>query len=153
MLLGGLWHGAEWTFVIWGAAHGILLAAERWNGKEPLYRRLPRPLRIVGTFLIVLITWVFFRAESLPEAVAYLGSMFGVGHVGPAATLTGAVLYEPQFLLIFAICFLIHFFRLDTWDIARNPRPAKLGLAGAAIAASLAIMFTQSYNPFLYFRF
>jgi alginate O-acetyltransferase complex protein AlgI len=153
MLLGGLWHGAEWTFVIWGGVHGLLLALERWNGKEPLYRRLPPALRAIATFAIVLVTWVFFRAESLPQALEYLGSMFGLREAGPAASLVGAVLYEPQFLVILAACFLIHLLRLDTWDIAQSLRPGKLALAGAAVTASIAVMFTQSYNPFLYFRF
>ncbi len=153
MLLGGLWHGAEWTFVIWGGVHGLLLALERWNGKEPLYRRFPAAVRAIATFAIVLVTWVFFRAESLPQALAYLASMFGLREAGPTASLVGSVLYQPQFLVIFAACFLIHLLRLDTWDIAQNLRPAKLALAGAAVTASIAVMFTQSYNPFLYFRF
>jgi alginate O-acetyltransferase complex protein AlgI len=153
MLLGGLWHGAEWTFVIWGTVHGVLLALERWNGKEPLYRRLPPPLRIGATFALVLITWVFFRAESLPQAITYLGAMFGLQQAGAAAALAGALLCQPQFLLVFAACALIHLFRLDTWDIAQSLRPAKIGLAGAALASSVLILFTQSYNPFLYFRF
>ena len=153
MLLGGLWHGAQWTFVIWGAVHGALLALERWNGKQPIYRRLPRPLPILLTFIVVLMTWVFFRAESLPQALSYLGAMFGLQQPGPAAPLLGALLYDPQHLLIFALCALIHFFKLDTWDAAQNLRPAKLALAGGAFACALALMFTQSYNPFLYFRF
>ncbi len=153
MLLGGLWHGAEWTFVIWGGVHGALLALERWNGKEPFYRRLPQPLKIALTFIVVLMTWVFFRAESLGGAISYLGAMFGLQQTGPASTLVGSVLYEPQFLLVLALCFIVHLFRLDTWDAAQSLRPAKLGLAAASLAASVAIMFTQAYNPFLYFRF
>jgi len=153
MLLGGLWHGAQWTFVIWGALHGVLLALERWNGKQPLYRRLPQPLRIVITFIVVLITWVFFRAETFGQAIGYLGAMFGLQEAGPAGILVGSVLYQPQFLLVFAACFLVHIFALDTWDAAEDLRPAKLGLAAASLAASVAVMFTQAYNPFLYFRF
>ncbi len=153
MLLGGLWHGAQWTFVIWGAVHGALLALERWNGKRPLYQALPQPLCIAATFILVLITWVFFRAESFPGAVHYLGAMFGLQDAGPAGSLVSAVLCEPQYLLVFGLCALIHLFRLDTWDIAQNLRPIKLGLAGAALTCSVAIMFTQAYNPFLYFRF
>ncbi|MEM7397101.1 MAG: MBOAT family O-acyltransferase, partial [Verrucomicrobiota bacterium] len=65
MLLGGLWHGAGWTFVIWGVIHGGMLAFERLQGKDSLYRRLPGSIRVAITFLIVLITWIFFRAESL----------------------------------------------------------------------------------------
>ena len=65
MLLGGLWHGANWTFVVWGAYHGLLLAFERWLGKQSLYHRLPRPVRSGITFVLVLFSWVLFRAATL----------------------------------------------------------------------------------------
>jgi alginate O-acetyltransferase complex protein AlgI len=153
MLLGGLWHGAQWTVVIWGAVHGTLLALERWNNKQPIYHRLPAVLGMAATFVIVLITWVFFRAETLGGATDYLAAMFGVAQTGPADMLLSSLLYQPQFLLVFALCFLVHAFKLDTWDAAQTVTPSKLALAMVLLAASLAIMFTQAYNPFLYFRF
>ena len=64
MLIGGLWHGAQWTFVVWGAIHGGMLMLERLMGKDSFYHRLPGWLRMAVTFVIVLITWVFFRAEN-----------------------------------------------------------------------------------------
>jgi hypothetical protein len=64
MLLGGLWHGAKWNFVFWGACHGLLLAGERWRGKQSLFAALPRPVRVAGTFLLILFTWVLFRADT-----------------------------------------------------------------------------------------
>src|SRR5690349_15975155 len=64
MLLGGLWHGASWNFVIWGGIHGSMLAAERAGGKQSPYQRLPRPLRVALTFAIVCVSWVFFRAKT-----------------------------------------------------------------------------------------
>lgn len=77
MLLGGLWHGANWTFVLWGAYHGGLLILERhleswWSG-------LPLVARRGGTFLLVVVGWVLFRAESLSMAVEWLGKMAGIG--------------------------------------------------------------------------
>ncbi|MFQ5809410.1 MAG: MBOAT family O-acyltransferase [Armatimonadota bacterium] len=153
MLLGGLWHGAQWTFVIWGAAHGALLALERWHGKRPIFSRLPRPLPVLLTNVLVLLTWVLFRAETFPRAVSYFGAMFGLQEAGAAGPLVGAVLYQTQYLVIFAACLLVHLLKLDTWDIAQKLRPGRMVLAGAALAWSLAVMFTQSYNPFLYFRF
>src|SRR5918993_1432861 len=65
MLPGGLWHGAAWNFVVWGALHGVLLAGERLRGKAALYGVLPRAARIAVTFVIVLVTWVFFRSADL----------------------------------------------------------------------------------------
>ena len=153
MLLGGLWHGAEWTFVIWGAVHGVLLALERWNGKAPVYNGLPKLLRVLGTMALVLATWVFFRAESLPQALAYLGHMFGLGGNTSGAALVGATLYQPGLLLVMGLCVLVHILKLDTWDIAGKLQPAKLVTAAVALTVSLAVMFSQSYNPFLYFRF
>src|SRR5436190_18386233 len=85
MLLGGLWHGASWNFVIWGAIHGGMLAFERAQGKDSVYRRLPRAARVMLTFVIVCLSWVFFRAKTLGQAVSYLRSMFGVGHPTPAS--------------------------------------------------------------------
>ena len=79
MLIGGLWHGAAWNFVIWGALHGGLLALERLRGKAALYGGLPAPVRVGVTFTLVLITWVFFRASDVQHAFSYLGDMFAIG--------------------------------------------------------------------------
>jgi len=79
MLLGGLWHGASWNFVIWGGYHGALLSMERLlRGKRPetapawwLY-----PFKAVLTFALVLISWVFFRAATLADSFQVIGQMF-----------------------------------------------------------------------------
>ncbi len=82
MLLGGLWHGAGWTFVIWGAMHGIYLAAHRvWSVRFIL----PRPLGVALTFLAVLFAWVMFRAASVSDAVTIWKTMLGLnGLILPA---------------------------------------------------------------------
>ena len=72
MLLGGLWHGASMNFVIWGAIHGGMLAFERFQGKDSLYRRLPDPLRVLITYVLVLFSWVFFPRGGLAEFDAVL---------------------------------------------------------------------------------
>ena len=76
MLLGGLWHGASWNFVIWGAVHGLLLALHRmWGGY--VERGLPQPLRKpmlvrrLSTFVLVTLTWIWFRADSFSAATSY----------------------------------------------------------------------------------
>jgi D-alanyl-lipoteichoic acid acyltransferase DltB (MBOAT superfamily) len=73
MVLAGLWHGAGWTFLLWGLLHGAWLALER---RLPLWSRLPRALRIVLVFHGVAALFVVFRAEGLPAASAYLSRMF-----------------------------------------------------------------------------
>ncbi|MBA2304839.1 MAG: MBOAT family protein, partial [Acidobacteria bacterium] len=90
MLLGGLWHGAAWTFVIWGGIHGALLAFERATGGWGT--RWPAPLRISVTFVIVLITWVFFRAADVPTAIRYLGDMAGLGTPHGGASLLAGII-------------------------------------------------------------
>jgi alginate O-acetyltransferase complex protein AlgI len=82
MLLGGLWHGANWTFVIWGGLHGLYLAAERFLRESlpknlALYRMLSFKIAMaLLTYLLVNITWVFFRAQSIEQAFTMLASMF-----------------------------------------------------------------------------
>ena len=73
----GLWHGASWNFVVWGALHGVYLVVERLGWQQYL-EKLWRPLRHIYTLLLVMIGWVFFRAETLTQAVSYLGSMMGI---------------------------------------------------------------------------
>ena len=65
MLLGGLWHGATWNFVVWGGFHGALLTLERRLGRRTWYQMLPQPARVMSTFAMVLVGWVFFRAPDL----------------------------------------------------------------------------------------
>jgi alginate O-acetyltransferase complex protein AlgI len=81
MLLGGLWHGASWTFVAWGGLHGAYLAIERglqaMFGVEALASSVARISAMTGTFLAVTITWVFFRARSFADACHLLRSMAG----------------------------------------------------------------------------
>jgi alginate O-acetyltransferase complex protein AlgI len=153
MLLGGLWHGAKWTFVIWGAIHGILLAYERMIGKESIYHRLPRPFRIGINFFIVLITWVFFRADNLSLAIKYLGSMFGISAGYKGALLIGSVIYSRYHILIFICCVIAVWFGKHSWKIAEKVTPTKVVIMIILFIMSLIAMFTQSFNPFLYFQF
>lgn len=80
MLLGGLWHGASWTFVVWGGLHGAYLAAERWLaarfGQSTFWQRwLPRVFLGLLTYFLINITWVFFRAQDFPTAWRMLDTM------------------------------------------------------------------------------
>jgi len=153
MLLGGLWHGANWTFVAWGAFHGALLAAERPLGKQGLYRRLPRPLRVGATFVLVLLAWVLFRSANLQEAAHYLGAMLGQGRPDAGALLLGAQLYAPSSLLAMAACAALAFVPLQAHQWADSITWPKAAAAGAAFVVSLLAMFSQSFTPFLYARF
>lgn len=154
MLLGGLWHGAKWTFVLWGAYHGLLLALERARGKRSVYARLPRAIRVGATFALMLLSWVLFRAEDLPSAGRYFGALFGWATASPGAALLAAELYTPTHLAIVALCAVLVFQPVQAFDWARRPVtwPRAAALLALFLLAVL-VMFTQAFNPFLYFQF
>jgi alginate O-acetyltransferase complex protein AlgI len=154
MLLGGLWHGAKWNFVVWGAYHGLLLGWERWRGKRSIYGAWPRSLRIALTFVLMLFSWVLFRANTLSEALGYFGSMFGLAPVASAAPLLAADLYTPYRLLILGLCAGLVFQPLQAHDWSQRPQTwARTTLLLPLFVFSLVTMFSQAFNPFLYFQF
>jgi len=153
MLLGGLWHGAAWNFVIWGGLHGVLLAGERLRGKAALYGTLPAPLRVAVTFVLVLFTWVFFRAADLPHAVGYIGDMLALRDAPQAAGLLGGVIYQPYYLGTFLLAASIVWTAPQTWDWTRTLTLPKAAAALALLLLSAAVLTTQAYNPFIYFIF
>jgi alginate O-acetyltransferase complex protein AlgI len=153
MLLGGLWHGAAWTFVVWGALHGALLIVERLFGKAALYRGLPSPVRVGVTFTLVLFTWVFFRAPDLPQAVRYVGDMLAVGDPQEGAGLLAGIVYKPYYLGTFLLAGVIVWSAPQTWDWTRTLTMAKAAAVVAVFVLSVAVLATQAYNPFIYFIF
>ena len=82
-LLCGLWHGASWTFVVWGLYHGVFLMLER-AGLAARVGMLPEPLRHAYAVLVVMVGWVFFRADTAGSAVTMLAAMGGAGGAAPA---------------------------------------------------------------------
>jgi len=153
MLLGGLWHGANWTFIMWGAWHGGLLIAERWAGKKPVYQWLPKPARIAATFVLVLGSWVWFRAATLPDALAYFRAMLGGGgSAGIHAPLAGH-LYGPEKPAVTAIAAGILFARQQAHEWSGTLTWPKVALVFPLFLLALIVMFSQASNPFLYFQF
>ena len=153
MLLGGLWHGAAWNFVVWGGFHGLLLAMERMRGGEAATARWPHAVRVAVTFLLVLISWVFFRAADLPAALGYLASMAGLAATRPEAALLGGLIHQPYYLLTFAAAALVVWAAPQTWDWTRRLTVPRLLLCLALMWLALTAMETQGYNPFIYFIF
>ena len=154
MLLGGLWHGAKWNFLVWGAYHGLFLAYERWRGKQSVYNALPRQLRILLTFLLMLFSWVLFRAENLTAALRYFGAMFGWVPAGAASGLLGADLYAPLHVVVMGLCAALVFQRVQAheWSLDRQTW-MRLVVLLPLFGFSLLVMFSQAFNPFLYFQF
>ncbi|MCC6795011.1 MAG: MBOAT family protein [Candidatus Hydrogenedentes bacterium] len=153
MLLGGLWHGANWTFVVWGAYHGALLAWERWMGKESFYARMPRPMRIACTFVLVLFSWVLFRSETISEAVNYFAAMFGFLPHASGTPLLAAFLYSPATLCMMLLCAVLVLNPVQAFDWVNKLTWPRVALLLVLFTYSLANLFVQSFNPFLYFQF
>jgi D-alanyl-lipoteichoic acid acyltransferase DltB (MBOAT superfamily) len=154
MLLGGLWHGANWTFVIWGGIHGVWLSLERlFRGGEREQSEAERSaaawLKRIAIFHLVCLTWVFFRAQSLAAAVDYLRAF--------------AVLrWEPQLApaILFLCGFTIPMFLLDLSMEARREEyyfqfsPDRLRMAVGVAAIALVVLFAGNLsNAFIYFQF
>lgn len=154
MLLGGLWHGASWTFVMWGAYHGLWLCLERWRGDKGLYGGLPAWMRIGITFVLVLFSWVLFRSENFGDALGYLGAMFGFVKGGSEVNLLlPAQLYTLNGFFSMTVCafWLLVPVRAQDWS-DRITWPKAMAIA-PTFAAALLLMTSQSFNPFLYFQF
>jgi len=154
MLLGGLWHGANWTFVAWGAYHGGLLAFERWRGKASVYEKLPRVVQVALTFVLVLFSWVLFRSATIGDAAGYLAAMFGFGGMAnPGGLLLAGELYTQGNIIMMAVCAIIAFQPVKAFDVVEDITWSKALAFSSVFAVTIGAMFTQAFNPFLYFQF
>lgn len=147
MTLGGLWHGASWNFVAWGAFHGFWLIAERVAGGS-LFRWLPSTASILLTFFGVMIGWVLFRADTMSSAFAMYTSL--AGGVGAPALIE---LTQPTWWVLGGLGFGLVFFARPSWILVKNPRPVLI--YGQLFLFWLATheLVGQGFNPFLYFQF
>jgi alginate O-acetyltransferase complex protein AlgI len=153
MLLGGLWHGASWNFVAWGGIHGGMLAFERSQGKESLYRRLPAGLQVAITFLIACLAWVFFRAPDMPTAWNYLLNLFALGESNLGQELIKGLIYQPYYLAMVMLAGVLAWGAPQTWEFTRNMTPIKAAWCFASFYAAVVVMLSQEFNPFIYFIF
>jgi len=142
MLIGGLWHGASWTFVFWGGYHGLLLILDKMV--NPFLRRLPANLYRAMTLLLVVIGWVFFRSSDFHMATTWLSEMFL-----PTA-ISWNVLPKALAWVVFAL--MVVFFVPETWDLRFSTRKRW------AVAFALAFLVTYLFmngteSVFLYYQF
>ncbi|GAB4323594.1 MAG: MBOAT family O-acyltransferase [Bacteroidales bacterium] len=156
-LLSGLWHGADWHFVAWGAFHGLFLILDRWFLLKIL-NRAGSLTAIVFTFVISLIGWVFFRAESNAQAIEYLSRMFSYHPESDFVTL------DLRFYSILAVAALFSFAgvipavaefgaKVYSGNSSGLKIFIRLGLAFILFTLSLAGVISSGFNPFIYFRF
>lgn len=154
MLLGGLWHGAAWHFVIWGGLHGLLLAGERglktiFSNRIDSNRPATRVALMLLTYFVICLTWVFFRAASLSDALTLLSAMSGLQ--------SGHILAESAvWLIVVLTAFLLggHWFMRDL-DLRKALASVPWWLRSAAIAVILLslILAPGDERAFIYFQF
>jgi alginate O-acetyltransferase complex protein AlgI len=148
MLLGGLWHGANWTFIVWGAWHGGILALERfWKSRHP-QKLLPDWLAVAWTMLLVIIGWVFFRAADIASAGRMFAGMLGLNGVGFSAPVVWQVTPDRIGMLLFGIALVYAM----PWLKRTGGGPLRYALIPLFLWA-LVTLSSQAFTPFLYFQF
>ena len=150
-LLTGIWHGANWTFIVWGLGYFVLLCIERLGGWT-------KGIRYIGhiyTMAAVILLWVVFRADSLTLAVRYIGQMFGAG--GALWDEAAASAFSGSILVLLAAAVL----STPVWkQLAARLHLSELTRKNVAAAAAVPLFLlciakcmSSSYNPFIYFNF
>lgn len=156
-LISGLWHGAAWNFVVWGAFHGLFLVLDKIFLVK-LLKRMGKLPSVLFTYFITLIGWVLFRAESWDQVAHYLKAMF-VYH--PSSSLVGLDIEFWTFLIL-ALIFSFYAFRtgIEQWQNRFFEKTVKPGqyLVRAfgmliLLILSMSYITASGFNPFIYFRF
>ena len=155
MLIGGLWHGANWTFVVWGGLHGLFLVIEKFftDRSAPTTQNTATKNFLLAalTFFLVLITWVFFRSSTFTKAWQLLRSMFGQVHEGKVM-LTTIVIIKVGLIIIAMLVF--HWLMRNTkvLDVANKLTWWVVALIWTVL---LLLLFwsQESSSSFIYFQF
>lgn len=150
MLIGGVWHGASWTFVVWGAYHGVLIVANHLLEKAGF--KLPKFLAAASTFILVMFGWVFFKAETFTQAADMFRALFGFN-----GWLSIGIAHNPAVYSMFALIAAVAFFFPNAQKLEKSLKPN-----AAKWTAVLSVLFVLSYYMlsrseapavFLYWRF
>ena len=156
--LTGLWHGANWTFVIWGIYYFILITMEKITNFNKNFdnNNLSGILKQVYTLMLVMIGWVFFRSDNIAQAIQYIGSMFGLN--GNILYNEQSILYFNEYILYIIIGFLLSFplsVPLNKLKL-KNKKVLVIPYVSVVITMfilSLSCIIKGTYNPFIYFNF
>ncbi|MCK4288624.1 MAG: MBOAT family protein, partial [Bacteroidales bacterium] len=156
-LISGLWHGAAWTFIIWGAFHGLFLILDRLFLLK-FFKFIGKYPSIIITFIITLIGWVLFRSENLSHALVFVKKMFEFNFSD-----TGIYL-NRQFIIILCVAIFFSFFAVikgvENWQMKLFTKNKTI--TGYIIIISIALILSvisigsitsSGFNPFIYFRF
>ncbi len=156
MLLGGLWHGAGWTFVFWGALHGGYLIIQRliapfWNSLK-LNSRIKDGISMIMVFGLTCIAWVFFRASDFSIATDYLNGMFSTNGFSPSAIVHKLMVLKGVFLIAFLVFVEVIASRVSLPEILLS-RPAFRVASFTLLLLLIAFLGTFDSNAFIYFQF
>jgi alginate O-acetyltransferase complex protein AlgI len=151
MLLGGLWHGANWTFVVWGGLHGVYLVVEKLVRKDTGHgNNSNNYLYALLTFFMINITWVFFRSGTFSQAGDLLQSMFGMAGGAPLLTTLAMI----KVAIIIPLMLLFHWLMRNTSVLKESYKLSWISLGIIWAALVLSIVFAQeSGSSFIYFQF
>jgi alginate O-acetyltransferase complex protein AlgI len=156
-ILSGLWHGANWNFIFWGAYHGLFLVLEKWTLLK-WYEKIPSIIRVVITFVIVVTGWVLFRNEDIYYALSVIKKMysfeFSANH--------GYLLNDFWFSL--SLCVLFSFFalfpslynlqqKIYNFQLSNTSKLKMIIASGLLYYIALSYIAALDFNPFIYFRF
>lgn len=158
----GIWHGANWTFLVWGLFHGFFLVLEKITGLNKIERF--KPFRWVITMIIVITAWVFFRADTINDALLYVKAMFGLNQnakelISSRMYLDNAIYYILMFTGIIGSTPLIKKYFLKNVDAFVNVCINRVSLFFQNVFMLLLLLMiyimlaNNTYNPFIYFRF
>lgn len=155
-LASGLWHGASWNFILWGAYHGLFLVLERIILLK-IYEKIGKYFRIIFTFLVVVIGWVFFRIETFPEAIQYLKKMFAFNFNShfPIDFRTQVFFIIAIFFAFFTITKLGEKVQEQVYfsEYSINKHFLFFTICLVLFTISIGSILGSDFNPFIYFRF
>lgn len=159
-LLSGLWHGASWTFVLWGGINGLCIVFEKIFDKVLV--KIPKWIKIAVTFLITNILWVLFRAESFEQAVAVYKAMVNVRNIGlnsVAALANDGTMGLPTvvalaYVLVFIVgLLLVVFLSKNVIEKADTFKPTVKNAIVVSILFAISVIFVSRESVFIYFNF
>jgi D-alanyl-lipoteichoic acid acyltransferase DltB (MBOAT superfamily) len=144
MLLSGLWHGAAWNFVLWGFIHGALHVIGKIIGRFRVIQITPVFMRRIIVFILIVFTWIFFRAESGTDAFNYIGEIFSSGYAAPSMPV---LMYA-----LMIICYLFGWFR-EYGLLNFMEKPAVKSIILIIMLAWVLIFASSDASDFIYFQF
>jgi alginate O-acetyltransferase complex protein AlgI len=149
----GLWHGANMTFIAWGVFQGVFMIGERIFGKKGLFSVVPLPMQILANNAVIIFSWALFRSPSIDQGLQYWKSMIGLAAPAVTIPLLHTEIFSLRHIVEMLICAVLIIQPVQAHDWVKNLSPGKLGIGLVVFIFAIFAMFTQTYNPFLYFQF